>query len=100
MAEARVNRGQGASRQNVLEKMDEHLLEQIMRYRRSAQSMGDAALDAMTRGDIGQARAAARQAAQHARIVVQLETGVKQIAPEDESNAQTEGGFSGGTLSM
>ncbi|MBD0325715.1 MAG: hypothetical protein ICV68_04755 [Pyrinomonadaceae bacterium] len=64
--------------------MDEHLLvEQIMRYRRSAQSMGDAARDAMTRGDIGQARMAARQAAQHARIVVQLETGVKQIEPED-----------------
>lgn len=63
--------------------MDEQLYEQIIRYRRSAQSMGDAALDAMTRGDIGQARTAARQAAQHARIVVQLETGVKQTGPED-----------------
>lgn len=57
-----------------------------MRYRRSAQSMGEAARDALMRGDIGQARAAARQAAQHARIVVQLETGVKQVEPE-ESNA-------------
>ncbi len=63
--------------------MDEHLLEQIVRYRRSAQSMGDAARDAMRRGDIGQTRTAARLAAQHARIVVQLETGVKQIAPDD-----------------
>jgi hypothetical protein len=65
--------------------MDEHLVEQIIRYRRGAQSMGDAARDAISRGDIGQARMAARQAAQHARIVVQLETGVKQIAPEDNS---------------
>lgn len=50
--------------------------------------MGDAALDAMNRGDIGLARSAARQAAQHARIVVQLETGEKQTAPK-ESNIET-----------
>jgi hypothetical protein len=77
--------------------MDEQLYEQIISYRRSAQSMGDAALDAMTRGDIGQARAAARQAAQHARIVVQLETGVKQTAPP-ESNNEEEDGFSNDAL--
>lgn len=79
--------------------MNEQLDEQIIRYRRSAQSMGEAARDAMRRGDIGQARTAARQAAQHARIVVQLETGVKQVAP-GEGGAETQGGFSGGALSL
>jgi hypothetical protein len=79
--------------------MDEQLYEQIIRYRRSAQSMGDAALDAMTRGDIGQARTAARQAAQHARIVVQLQTGVKQTGPE-ESNTEGQDGFSSDALSV
>jgi hypothetical protein len=59
--------------------MDEELANQITRYLRTAQSMGDAALDAVGRGDIGQARTAARQAAQHARIAVQLETGQKQV---------------------
>jgi hypothetical protein len=79
--------------------LDEQLHDQIIRYRRSAQSMGDAARDAMRRGDIGQARTAARQAAQHARIVVQLETGEKQIAP-GESSADADGGFSNEPLSV
>ena len=64
--------------------MDEHVLEQINSYRESAQSFGDVALDAMTRGDIGLARTASRQAAQYARIVQQLESGEKQLAPRDE----------------
>jgi hypothetical protein len=64
--------------------MDEHVLEQIGRYRESAQSFGDAALEAMTRGDIGLARTASRQAAQYARIVQQLESGEKQVAPQEE----------------
>ncbi|HWS99141.1 MAG TPA: hypothetical protein VN256_02640 [Pyrinomonadaceae bacterium] len=63
--------------------MDEHVLEQINSYRESAQSFGDVALDAMTRGDIGLARTASRQAAQYARIVQQLESGEKQVAPQD-----------------
>ncbi|HKQ50957.1 MAG TPA: hypothetical protein VJT74_01220 [Pyrinomonadaceae bacterium] len=67
--------------------MDEDLLEQINSYRASAQSFGDAALDAMTRGDIGLARGHARQAAQYARIVQQLESGEKQVAPQDEPEA-------------
>jgi phage shock protein A len=75
--------------------MDEQLLEQINQYRMTAQTMGDAARDAMSRGDIGLARTAARQAAQHARIVVQLETGVKQMGPRE-----TEGGFSNEKLSV
>ena len=78
--------------------MDEQLLEQIMRYRRAAQSMGDAACDAMRRGDIGQARTAARQAAQHARILVQLETGEKQVGPQEDP-AEAEGGSTGGHIS-
>lgn len=73
--------------------MDEQLLQQIMRYRRSAQSMGEAARDAFIRGDIGQARTAARQAAQHARIVVQLETGQKQVAPVESRETAGEGHF-------
>ena len=64
--------------------MDEHTLEQINLYRANAQSFGDAARDAMNRGDIGLARTASRQAAQYARIVMQLESGEKQVAPEDK----------------
>ena len=78
--------------------MDEHLVEQIGRYRESARSFGDAALEAMTRGDIGLARTASRQAAQYARIVQQLESGEKQIAPHDEPEAVEPGGA--GTLSV
>ncbi|MDX6696504.1 MAG: hypothetical protein QOF02_4107 [Blastocatellia bacterium] len=77
--------------------MDEGLLEQIKQYRLTAQSMGDAAREAMSRGDIGQARTAARQAAQHARIVVQLETGEKQVGPRESATAND--GFSSETLS-
>jgi hypothetical protein len=69
--------------------MDEFLLEQINHYRANAQSFGDAALEAMMRGDIGLARTASRQAAQYARIVQQLESGEKQIAPPD-AEAQRE----------
>jgi phage shock protein A len=68
--------------------MDEYMLEQINHYRANAQSFGDAALDAMSRGDVGLARSASRQAAQYARIVQQLETGEKQVAPP-EPNAQS-----------
>ena len=68
--------------------MDEYLLEQINHYRASAQSFGDAALDAMSRGDVGLARTASRQAAQYARIVQQLESGEKQIAPAEPEGAR------------
>lgn len=69
--------------------MDEYLLEQINHYRANAQSFGDAALDAMSRGDVGLARTASRQAAQYARIVQQLESGEKQIAPSEPETART-----------
>ena len=65
--------------------MDEQLQTQITQYRSTAQAMGDAALDAMSRGDVGLARTAARQAAQWARVVMQLETGEKLIEPEEET---------------
>lgn len=68
--------------------MSEQLLEHIGQYRLTAQAMGETALEAIRRGDAGAARTAARQAAQHARIVVQLETGQKQVAPE-ESGSET-----------
>ncbi|HEX8844283.1 MAG TPA: hypothetical protein VF791_06550 [Pyrinomonadaceae bacterium] len=64
--------------------MDEENLEQINQFRAHAQNFGEAALDAMSRGDIGLARTASRQAAQYARIVIQLESGEKQVAPEDK----------------
>ena len=67
--------------------MDEYVLEQINHYRANAQSFGDAALDAMSRGDVGLARTASRQAAQYARIVLQLESGEKQIAPPETTAA-------------
>lgn len=76
---------------------DEQVQTQITRYRVTAQSMGEAALDAVSRGDIGQARTAARQAAQHARIVVQLETGEKQVEP-GASNTEADDEFASGTL--
>ena len=63
--------------------MDDYLLEQIKQYRASAQQLGDAALEATVRGDIGLARTASRQAAQYGRIVQQLESGEKQVAPSD-----------------
>lgn len=63
--------------------MDEYELEQINHYRATAQSFGESALEAMSRGDIGLARSASRQAAQYARIVMQLESGEKQVAPAE-----------------
>lgn len=63
--------------------MNQNELEQINHFRATAQSFGDAALDAMNRGDIGLARTASRQAAQYARIVLQLESGEKQFAPAE-----------------
>jgi phage shock protein A len=65
--------------------MDDDAQRQIDQYRETAQSLGDAAREAMQRGDIGWARTAARQAAQFARVVIKLETGEKQVEPEDDS---------------
>ncbi len=65
------------------------MLEQINHYRANAQSFGDAALDAMSRGDVGLARTASRQAAQYARIVQQLESGEKQVAPSEPETGRT-----------
>src|SRR5438128_4818655 len=70
--------------------MDEYTLDQINHYRRHAESFGDAALDAMNRGDIGLARSSSRQAAQYARIVLQLESGEKQVAPAERESARDE----------
>ncbi len=64
--------------------MDENSQSQIVQYRTTAGEMGDAALEAMSRGDVGMARTAARQAAQWARVAMQLESGEKQTEPESE----------------
>ena len=71
--------------------MEDYLLEQIKQYRASAQQFGDAALEATIRGDIGLARTASRQAAQYGRIVQQLESGEKQVAPSDPEVASATG---------
>ena len=80
--------------------MDEYLLEQINHYRASAQSFGDAALEAMSRGDVGLARTTSRQAAQYARIVQQLESGEKQVAPPERDVARAPSEASNGSISV
>jgi hypothetical protein len=81
--------------------MDDYTLEQINQYRANAQSFGDAALEAVVRGDVGLARTASRQAAQYARIVQQLESGEKQVAPpEPESAAGSDGGTQASPVSV
>jgi hypothetical protein len=65
--------------------MDEKVQKQISQYRETAQSLGDAALEAAERGDIGWARTAARQAAQYARVVIQLEAAEKQAEPGEQT---------------
>jgi hypothetical protein len=79
--------------------MDEYTLDQITHYRRHAESFGDAALDAMNRGDIGLARSSSRQAAQYARIVLQLESGEKQVAPVEEKE-QSQGDSQANPISV
>ena len=59
-----------------------------MQHRRTAEAAGVAAREAIESGDIGLARTAARQAAQWARIVMQLETGKKQSAPYEPEVVQ------------
>ncbi|HKR02659.1 MAG TPA: hypothetical protein VJT09_18415 [Pyrinomonadaceae bacterium] len=80
--------------------MDQYLLEQINHYRETAQSFGDAALEAMSRGDIGLARTASRQAAQYARIVQQLESGEKQVAPQEPEATGEASGAQGSVISV
>ena len=80
--------------------MDEYTLEQINHYRANAQSFGDAALEAVMRGDIGLARTASRQAAQYARIAQQLETGEKQVAPPEPEAASGLADSAPGSISV
>ena len=71
---------------------DEYQQQQITQYRTTAQSLGEAALAAVLRGDSGLARTMARQAAQWARLVVQVESGQKQVEPlsgDDKTAAAT-----------
>jgi phage shock protein A len=75
--------------------IDEHLEREIDKHRATARDMGEAALEAIGRGDAGLARSAARQAAQWARIVMQLESGEKQLLheePESTSSAAPDSG--------
>jgi hypothetical protein len=69
--------------------MNEELQSLIAQHRETAALAGEAARDAIIRGDIGLARTAARQAAQWARVVMQLETGEQQyVADEVEAPQQ------------
>jgi hypothetical protein len=61
----------------------------IAEHRRTAEAAGLAAREAIARGDIGLARTAARQAAQWARVVMQLETGERQTPAEEAEGIQS-----------
>lgn len=80
--------------------MDEYVLEQINHYRATAESFGVAALDAMNRGDVGLARTASRQAAQYARIAMQLESGEKQVAPPEPEGAGAQADSEANSISV
>jgi hypothetical protein len=80
--------------------MDEYVLEQINHYRVTAESFGEAALDAMKRGDVGLARTASRQAAQYARIAMQLESGEKQVAPPEPEAAGEQAASQANSISV
>lgn len=69
--------------------MAEDIHEQINNHRATAQMLGDAAVEAMGRGDIGVARTSARLAAQWARVVLQLEDVERQIELDDEEGNGT-----------
>jgi hypothetical protein len=75
--------------------MDEELQSLIARHRRTAEEAGEMARDAFVRGDIGLARTAARQAAQWARVVLQLETGERQYGAAEVETPQTHAPDSG-----
>lgn len=68
--------------------MNEELRSLITQHRQTAEAAGESAIEAMSRGDIGMARTAARQAAQWARVVMQLETGEKQFEPDEAEGAE------------
>lgn len=68
--------------------MDEELSSLIAQHRQTAAAAGESAIEAMSRGDIGMARTAARQAAQWARVVMQLETGEKQFELSDSEGEE------------
>lgn len=62
--------------------IDEEGKRQINQFRMTAETMGDAAREAISLGDAGLARTAARQAAQYARLIIQLENGEEQRETE------------------
>lgn len=80
--------------------MDDYLLEQIAQHRSTAQSFGDAARAAILRGDVGLARTVSRQAAQYARIVQQLESGEKQVAPREPETVSAAGDNAANSVSV
>lgn len=55
--------------------MEDRIRHDIRNYRSTAESWGAIALRAITVGDTGAARAAARQASKYARIALELEHG-------------------------
>lgn len=68
--------------------MSEDIQSLIARHRQTAEMAGEAAREAMMSGDIGLARTAARQAAQWARVVMQLESAEEeQLLADDDASA-------------
>lgn len=55
--------------------MEDKTISDIRNYRSSAESWGAIALRAISDGDTGAARTAARQASQYARVALELEHG-------------------------
>ncbi|HYO92571.1 MAG TPA: hypothetical protein VEQ40_13085 [Pyrinomonadaceae bacterium] len=76
--------------------IDENLEREIDKHRTTARTMGEAALEAIGRGDAGLARTAARQAAQWARVVMQLESGEKQSLHEEPESSRPAAHDAGG----
>jgi hypothetical protein len=66
--------------------MDDVTIRQIAQVRSTAEQMSEAALEAIWRGDVGLARTAARQAAQYARMAMELATGARLDEPEKEDD--------------
>lgn len=68
--------------------MDDVTIRQIAQVRSTAEQMGEAALEAIGRGDVGLARTAARQAAQYARMAMELATGARLDEPESRESIE------------
>lgn len=63
--------------------MEDKIILDIRNYRSSAEKWGEIALRAISDGDTGAARTAARQASQYARVALELEQGGRWFESEE-----------------